>query len=89
MAAEFAFEFKIAYFVAVGIEIEDAVEAGSFLGDDEIADMQILLQRAGSADSHDVQCAMFRFYLACLEIDVGEGVEFSHHNLDIIGTDAV
>lgn len=89
MLAESLFEVKVADPVAIGIEIEYTLDADTLLGDDIFAKVEILLKGAGSADTHDVESAMLRALAARSEVDIGEGIELGHHDLDIVGADAV
>ncbi len=89
VGAEFLLEFQVAYLVAVGIEVKDAVEADSLVGNNVIAYMQVFLQGAGCADAHYVERAVLGLDGARVEVDVGQGVKLGHHDLDVVGTDAV
>ena len=89
VGAEFLLEFQVAYLVAVGIEIQYSVKSECFLGYDEVADVQVFLQRAGCTDAHYVERAVLGFDGTRVEVDVGQGVKLGHHDLDVVGTDAV
>lgn len=89
MVHELPLEVEVAHLVAFRVEIKYAVGAYRLLGYHVIANMKVFEDRAGSAHTHHVEGAVLRLYLAGLEIDVGERVEFRDHNLDVVGTDAV
>lgn len=89
MLAECFFEIEVGHFIAAGIIVEHTVEAKRFFGYHGSAERQFGLQSARCADAHHGETAFFGPYLAGLEVDVGQGVEFVDYNVDIVGADTV
>ena len=87
--AEFLFKLQVADSIAVGIEIQNAVEAGTFLSHYEIADAEFGLQSTRSADTNHGESAVLGFHGARFEINIGQSVKLRNHYLDVVGTDAV
>ena len=74
--------------VAVGIPVHQAVAADGNMREDETAEGDLRLDGAAGADAQDVQRAVLGELLARLEIDVGEGIELRHHDIDVVRADA-
>ena len=53
------------------------------------AEGNVRVQGAGGADTQDVQGLVHGLDLAGGEIDVGEGVQLGHHDVDVVGADAM
>ena len=73
---------------AVLVEVHQSVESKAVFGGDGRQDGNVGLQGAAGADTHDVEGAVFRLHLHRLEVDVGEGVQLVHHDVDIVGAHA-
>ena len=84
-----ALEVEVGHFVAIGIPVEDAVEADADVRNNVGATGQIGLQASASADTHQFERMMLGTNLTGLEVDVLEGIELVHHNINIVGADAM
>ena len=89
MAAEFVFEVEVGYQVASGIVIEYAVEAYRLFGYYRGAEREFGLESPRCAYAHQSKRTYFVAYLACIEVDVSQGVEFVDYNVDIVRSDTV
>ena len=47
------------------------------------------MHTAGSADTHDVQRAVFGLHLACLEVDVCQSVELGDYDINVVGANTM
>ena len=59
------------------------------MGEDIGAERNVRVQGAGGADAEDVQGLVHGLHLAGGEIDIRQGVEFGHDNVNIVGADAM
>ena len=82
------FHWQVANLVAVSIVVEQAIEANALDGGDETTRGGERLQATTSADTHDGEGAVFILLSASVEVDVGKGIQFGHHNVDIVAADA-
>ena len=70
--------------LAVFVPVHHPVEAYADVGEEVTPQRNIGMERTGSADSENVQAAVDGFNLAGFEVDVGQGVQFRHHDVDIV-----
>lgn len=73
---------------AVLVEVHQSVESKAVFGGDGRQDGNVGLQGAAGADTHDVEGAVFRLHLHCLEVDIGESIQLVHHDVNIVGAHA-
>ena len=88
MGAKRFLEGQVADTVAVGIVVEQAVEADALDGSNESAQRCLGLQAAAGADAHKGQAAKPVAVLSRGEINVGQSVQFVDHDVDVVATDA-
>ena len=82
------FHVEVAYFVASGIVVEQAVEADALDAGDEGAKRGIGLQTAAGTDADYRECAVLWLVLTLLEVDVGKGIQLVHRDVDVVATNA-
>ena len=75
--------------LAVLVPVEHAVETDGDVAQDITAQRNVGTDCAAGADAEDGQAAMSQFGEAGIEIDIGQGVELGHHDVDVVGADAV
>jgi len=75
------------FILFVTVKIEEVIETEAMGGGHETVDRNICLQGTGGADTDDIERSEFGFDEAGIEIDIGEGVQFIDHDIDIIGAD--
>lgn len=80
-------QFKVAHPVAVGIVVEQAVEAYALLACNEGTQGSFGLETTASADAHEGELAKLGIVLACLEVDVCQGIQFVHHDVYVVASD--
>ena len=87
--AELFFKFQVTHFVASGIVVEHTVKTDGLGRYHWRAHRHIGLKSARGAYAHNVEAAVCVFHNSLLEIDVGESIEFGHHDVDIVAPYAV
>ena len=80
--------WQVADIIPSVVIVEQAVKADALDGGNESARRRERLQAAASADTHDGEGTMFILLSASLKVDVGKGIQFGHHNVNIVAADA-
>lgn len=88
MSLEGMLEIEVGNLIAPCIIVEYTVKADGSLGEEPRIDREIGLERARSTDADYLECGMLVFRGTGLEIDIYEGVQLRHDNIDIVGADA-
>ena len=88
LALELGLQLQVATGVAARIEVEQAVEADALDAGDIGAGRRLGLQSATSAHADEGQRAVHGALRAGGEVDVGQGVELVHHDVDVVAADA-
>ena len=83
------FEVVEEYLLPVLVPVEHTVEADGDVAQDVASERDVGLCRAAGADAQDLERPMLCFGQAGLEIDVCKCVELGHHDVDVVGADAV
>lgn len=83
-----AFHGQVAHGVASFVKVQEAVESHRDFGTDEGAYGRVGLQAAAGTDAHDFQLSEGVVFFAGLEVDVGQRIDFIHHDVDVIAPDA-
>ena len=81
-------EVEQGYLVPAFVPVHQAVAAYGDMREDEGPERDFRLDGAAGAYPQDVESTVLGLDLAGLEIDVGEGVELGHHDVDVVGADA-
>ena len=84
---EGSFEIEVAHFVTPGIEVEQAVEAHADGAGNEGACGYGGLEATTGADAHYLELAQFGSYETGGEVDIGQGIQFVEHNVDVVTAD--
>ena len=79
------FGFLVVLFMT--IKVQEVVDSQSMCTRNKSIDGNIFLQGAGGAQSKDIEGTGLSVDGACLKVDICEGVEFVHDDIDIIGPD--
>ena len=88
MSLESMLEIEVGNLVAPCVIVEDTIKADGGLGEEPRIDWEIGLERARSTDADYLESGMLIFRGTGLEIDIDEGVQLGHDDVDIVGSDA-
>jgi hypothetical protein len=83
------FDFGDGHVPAVRVPVHHAVKAHGIVGEDIGAERNVRVQGAGGADAEDVQGPVHGLHLTGGKVDVRQGVQFGHDNVDVVGADAM
>ena len=75
---------EVAHGVAASVEVEQPVEADALDAGHPSAHGRVGLQTATGAYAHQFQLAQRGAHGAGVEVDVGQGVEFVHHDVNVV-----
>ena len=67
------------------IEVHEAVQAKAVLSSDKGVYINLFLQGSAGTDTHNVERAVLRLHLHRLQVNIGQGIQFGHHNVDVVG----
>lgn len=87
MSLEGMLEIEVGNLVAPCVVVEDTVKTDGSLRKEPRIDREIGLERARSTDANYLECGMFVFRGAGLEIYIDKGIQLGHDNVDIVGAD--
>ena len=89
MTGESLFHIKVADVVAACIVVEQAVEANALHAGNKGSQGCFGLQTSTSSDTDKGERPMLGLVLTLLEIDVGEGIQLVHHDVEVVAADAM
>ena len=82
MVEEGTLHGQVAHGVASGIEVEQPIETNGLFRTYECAYRSVGLQAAAGADTYQLKATQMGLFFARLEIDVCQGIQFVHHDID-------
>ena len=88
MLDECCLAISVAHFIATAIIVEKTIETDTLDRDYEGADGSEGLQSAACSDSYNTQGTKLIFFHTRGEVNIDKCVEFVHHNVDIVTSDA-
>ena len=68
------------------VKAQHSVDAKAERGGQQAAALDVGVKRTRRADAHKVEGAMFVLHRAGFQVDIGHGIQFRQHNVDIVGT---
>ena len=71
------------------VPVHEAVEAHGVVGKYERAERNLRLYCSAGPQTDDAQCLVLRLDLAGAEVHIGKGIEFRHHDVDVVRSYAV
>ena len=86
---ECALHGNVAYHITSGIVVKESVEADALDRGYEASGRCEGLESATGADTHHGQRTVLVTFLACLVVDICQGVEFVDNDIDIVATDTM
>ena len=89
MLREGTFHGDVAYHIASGIVVQESVEADALDRGCEASGRREGLESATGTDAHHGECAMLVSFLACLIVDISQGVAFVDDDVDIVAPDTM
>ncbi|KXT34493.1 hypothetical protein HMPREF2141_02320 [Bacteroides uniformis] len=87
MVEEGTLHGQVAHGVASGIEVEQPIETNGLFRTYECAYRSVGLQAAAGADTYQLKATQTGLFFARLEIDVCQGIQFVHHDIDVVTSD--
>ena len=89
MLCECLFHGNVANYVTASIIVQQAVEADALHTGDKTTRRREWLEAATCTDADHSECAVLVKFLTRLIVDVGQGVEFVDHDVDVVTSDAM
>ena len=86
---ESLFKLEVTNLVSACIIVKKTVETDALHAGYEGSQRCFGLQTSTSTDTDKRKCPMLGLVLTLLEIDVGEGIQLVHHNVEVVATDTM